>query len=33
MSRILVKLDARDQAQRVVIAYESGLVRPGQANA
>jgi DNA-binding NarL/FixJ family response regulator len=30
VSRILTKLDARDRAQLVVIAYESGLVRPGQ---
>jgi len=29
VSRILTKLDARDRAQLVVIAYESGLVRPG----
>jgi DNA-binding NarL/FixJ family response regulator len=30
VSRILTKLDARDRAQLVVIAYETGLVRPGQ---
>jgi len=29
VSRILTKLDARDRAQLVVIAYESGLVTPG----
>jgi DNA-binding NarL/FixJ family response regulator len=30
VSRILAKLDARDRTQLVVIAYESGLVVPGQ---
>jgi DNA-binding NarL/FixJ family response regulator len=30
VSRILTKLDARDRTQLVVIAYESGLVIPGQ---
>jgi DNA-binding NarL/FixJ family response regulator len=30
VSRILTKLDARDRIQLVVIAYESGLVIPGQ---
>jgi DNA-binding NarL/FixJ family response regulator len=29
VSRILAKLDARDRAQLVVLAYESGLVSPG----
>jgi DNA-binding NarL/FixJ family response regulator len=29
VSRLLTKLDARDRAQLVVIAYESGLVAPG----
>ena len=29
VSRIMTKLDARDRAQLVVIAYETGLVRPG----
>ena len=29
VSRIMSKLDARDRAQIVVLAYESGLVRPG----
>lgn len=29
VSRILFKLDARDRTQLVVMAYESGLVRPG----
>ena len=31
VSRILAKLDARDRAQLVVLAYESGLVVPGDA--
>ncbi|CAN5635605.1 response regulator transcription factor [soil metagenome] len=31
VSRAMVKLGARDRAQLVVIAYESGLVRPGWA--
>jgi len=30
VSRVLTKLDARDRAQLVVIAYETGLVAPGQ---
>ncbi|MEU5686466.1 DNA-binding response regulator [Streptomyces venezuelae] len=29
VSRTMVKLNARDRAQLVVLAYESGLVRPG----
>jgi DNA-binding NarL/FixJ family response regulator len=29
VTRILAKLQARDRAQLVVLAYESGLVRPG----
>jgi DNA-binding NarL/FixJ family response regulator len=29
VSRLLTKLDAHDRAQLVMIAYESGLVRPG----
>jgi DNA-binding NarL/FixJ family response regulator len=29
VSRVIGKLDARDRAQLVVIAYESGLVQPG----
>lgn len=29
VSRILTKLEARDRAQLVVIAYEAGLVKPG----
>ena len=29
VSRATTKLGARDRAQLVVIAYESGLVRPG----
>ena len=31
VSRAMIKLHARDRAQLVVIAYESGLVRPGWA--
>ncbi len=31
VSRLLTKLDARDRAQLVMIAYESGLVVPGEA--
>jgi DNA-binding NarL/FixJ family response regulator len=31
VSRVMVKLGARDRIQLVVIAYESGLVRPGWA--
>ncbi len=30
VSRLLSKLDARDRAQLVIIAYESGLITPGQ---
>jgi DNA-binding NarL/FixJ family response regulator len=33
VSHIMTKLDARDRAQLVVIAYESGLVIPGNAGA
>ena len=29
VSRLLTKLDARDRAQLVMIAYESGVVIPG----
>ena len=30
VSRAMVKLGARDRAQLVVLAYETGLVAPGQ---
>ena len=30
VSRMLTKLGARDRAQLVVIAYETGLVKPGR---
>ncbi|WP_285727347.1 response regulator transcription factor [Psychromicrobium xiongbiense] len=33
VSRVMTKLAARDRSQLVVMAYESGLVRPGQATA
>ncbi|QGG94393.1 response regulator [Actinomarinicola tropica] len=33
VSRVLTKLDARDRAQLVVLAYESGLVSPGRGRA
>ncbi|MGH3483455.1 MAG: DNA-binding response regulator, partial [Nocardioidaceae bacterium] len=29
VSRAMIKLHARDRAQLVVLAYETGLVRPG----
>lgn len=33
VNRIFAKLDLRDRAQAVVLAYESGLVQPGEATA
>ncbi|HEY0604664.1 MAG TPA: hypothetical protein VGD58_17225 [Herpetosiphonaceae bacterium] len=30
VSRLLAKLNARDRAQLVIIAYESGLITPGK---
>jgi DNA-binding NarL/FixJ family response regulator len=33
VSRVMGKLEARDRAQVVVMAYESGLVKPGQEHA
>ena len=33
VSRIMTKLNARDRAQLVVLAYESGLVTPGSRGA
>jgi DNA-binding NarL/FixJ family response regulator len=29
VSRIMTKLNVRDRAQLVILAYESGMIRPG----
>ncbi|MFT7501652.1 MAG: DNA-binding CsgD family transcriptional regulator, partial [Gammaproteobacteria bacterium] len=31
LNRAMMKLDVRDRAQLVVLAYQTGLVRPGDA--
>ena len=33
VKRVLEKLEVRDRTQAVIIAYNSGLVRPGQSEA